>query len=68
MSEAVGGLIRAARESRGMSKCDLMRASGMTPAQIGRLERGEVNPKASTIVRLAGALGVEPGTLLPAGN
>jgi transcriptional regulator with XRE-family HTH domain len=36
----------------------------MHHAQIGMLERGRHEPRLGTIIKIAGALGVEPGALI----
>lgn len=51
------------REKRMMTQLDLAMKSGVTPAQISRLENHPSNPRVSTLKRLAAALGVEPQEL-----
>lgn len=50
--------LRAARESRGLSLMQLARISGVSPAAVSYLERGEKLPRTDTVERLARALQV----------
>lgn len=60
----VGRNVRRLRESRGLTQEDLAHLAGLHPPGIGRLERGAVDPRASTLVRVANALGVAVADLL----
>lgn len=53
-------LTQARRLAR-LSKADLHRRVGVSPAAIGQYERGEVRPRAETVAALARALDVPPG-------
>lgn len=48
----------------GLSQDMLARETDIHPTSIGRLERGDREPKLTTILRLADGLGIEPGELL----
>ena len=61
---ALGEAIRLARVERGLSQEQLADAAGVHVTHLGGVERGVRNPNYSTIVRIAGALGVSPGTLV----
>ncbi len=50
--------IRTLRTERHLSQRELARASGLSPNTLSLIERGEVSPTASTLQKLAGALGV----------
>lgn len=64
-SRAFGQRMRDLRKRQGgMSQDDLARETGIHPTSIGRLERGNREPKLTTILRLADGLGVEPGELV----
>jgi transcriptional regulator with XRE-family HTH domain len=54
---ALGPRIRSLRESRGWSLVDLAARTGLDPANLSRLERGEGDPRLSTLERVAAALG-----------
>lgn len=56
--------LRDLREAAGLTQMQLSNASGVHTTEISRLERGERNPRLTTIVKLAAGLGVEPGALL----
>lgn len=59
-----GANLRAQRTRVGLSQERLGFACNLHRTEISLLERGEREPRLSTIVRLAAALGVTPGTLL----
>ena len=56
-----GKILVTAREERGITQYRLARRSIQ---QISQIERGEREPKLSTLILLAHALGMEPGTLV----
>lgn len=56
--------IRALRVKRGLSQLGLAKRAGMSPAQLCKIERGQNGLTASTLRRLADALGVPVSTLL----
>jgi transcriptional regulator with XRE-family HTH domain len=59
-----GHNLRALRLETGMTQEALGLASGVHPTVVSRLERGERDPRISTIIKLAAALEVSPGDLL----
>jgi len=59
-----GERIEKLREAQGWSVEHLAEATGQTPDFIAQVESGEAAPPVSFLVRLAGALGVDPGTFL----
>ncbi len=60
----IGERLRKQRTRRLMSQTELAKAAGMTRNQIGRIERDEVEPRLSSIRKLAKALQVEPDKLI----
>ncbi len=50
--------LKALRKERGWKQPDLAKKSGLSPGYIARLETGRHDPKLSTLVKLAKALGV----------
>jgi len=56
--------LRAAREQRGLSQEALAQVGGLHRTEISLLERGQREPRLTTIVTLARALHVEPARLL----
>jgi transcriptional regulator with XRE-family HTH domain len=47
-----------------MTQEQLARTAGISSRQLVRIESNKVEPRFSTILKLAGALGVEPSTLV----
>lgn len=60
----LGSRIRLERETRGWSLSDLSERSGVSRAQINKVERGESSPTATFLGRLAGAFGLTISALL----
>jgi transcriptional regulator with XRE-family HTH domain len=60
----LGARIRLEREARGWSLTDLSERSGVSRAQINKVERGESSPTAALLGRLSGAFGLTLSTLL----
>lgn len=62
--ERFGQNLRRERLRAELSQESLGHASDLHPTEISRLERAVREPRLSTIVRLARALGVKPAALL----
>ena len=61
---ALGETKRAIRAKRGMSLQDVADEAGLTKSHVWDLEQGRArNPTVETVLNLALALGLEPGTL-----
>lgn len=60
----LGENLRLARERAGLSQEDLGFRSGLHRTAVSQLERGERTPRADSVVRLAGSLGIPAGDLL----
>jgi transcriptional regulator with XRE-family HTH domain len=60
----IGRSIREQRVKRFMTQEQLARTAGISLRQVVRIEKNEVEPRFSTILKLAEALGVEPSELL----
>jgi len=56
--------VRAAREAADLTQDDAAHAAGMQPAVYSRIERGEVDPRMSSVVKIAAGLGVTASDLL----
>jgi transcriptional regulator with XRE-family HTH domain len=56
MSPQIGRRIRELRESRNWLQRDLAKAAGLPLRTIGRLERGEVDVRLSTLQKITKAL------------
>ncbi len=55
---ALGGAIRHLRRERELSQEALAYAAGVHPKHVSEIERANKDPRATTVVRLADALGV----------
>lgn len=60
-----GELIRHARISAGLTQKELGERAGIAEPTIGRYELGKLNPKPSTLKKIADAIGVSWSSLLP---
>jgi transcriptional regulator with XRE-family HTH domain len=60
----IGRRVRWERVKRFMTQERLAAAAGISPRQLSRIERNEVEPRFSTILKLAEALEVEPSELV----
>jgi len=56
--KAFGGRLRDLRISKSLSQEELANEAEIPLSQVGRIERGEINPTLSTISVLARSLGV----------
>jgi transcriptional regulator with XRE-family HTH domain len=61
----IGTQLRAARERALLTQEELGTRAGVQPLTISRIETDKVEPRYSTIRKLAKALAVEPTALLP---
>lgn len=62
--ELLGRNLRHARQRAGISQEALGHKIDLHPTQVARIERGQRNPGALTIVKLAAGLGIPAGALL----
>lgn len=60
----LGEILRAARQRVGLSQEELGVRAGLHRTAVGQLERGERTPRADSLIRLAGAMGIPTGDLL----
>jgi transcriptional regulator with XRE-family HTH domain len=60
----IGGKLRRLRERRLLTQAQLGERAGVNRDQVSRIERDEVEPRFSTIHKLAEALGIAPRELL----
>jgi transcriptional regulator with XRE-family HTH domain len=58
LSTAIAAALQAARQTRGLSGGALADRSGVSRAMISKIERGETQPTAALLARLAAALGM----------
>lgn len=62
--DGFGAKIKKLRKGQGWSRESLAEATGQTPEFVARVESNDVSPPVSFLVRLAGALNIDPGTFL----
>jgi transcriptional regulator with XRE-family HTH domain len=62
--ETLAMKLKALRDQRGWTQAMLAKKAGVSPGYIARLETHRHDPKLSTLVKLAKALGVKVGRLL----
>lgn len=60
----IGQRVRAIRQRLGISLEDLGELSEISWTSIGKIERGASSPTAETLIRLATALDVDPGSFI----
>jgi DNA-binding XRE family transcriptional regulator len=59
----VVAVLRARRERQGISRVALAHRAGISPDQLGRIERGEADPRMSVLLALATVLAISPREL-----
>jgi transcriptional regulator with XRE-family HTH domain len=59
----LGERVRALRQDRGLTQESLARSLDLSVAYVSLIERGGRNPPFTTVVAIAGALGVAPREL-----
>jgi transcriptional regulator with XRE-family HTH domain len=64
LSAAIAAALLDARRAQGLSAGALAERSGVSRAMIGKVERGEAQPTAVLLSRLAGALGITLSALM----
>jgi transcriptional regulator with XRE-family HTH domain len=63
--DAFAELLLAARQQANLTQEELGFRSGLDRTTISALERAAASPKLESVIRIAGALGLEPTALLP---
>jgi transcriptional regulator with XRE-family HTH domain len=58
LTESLAATLQAARKARGLSVSALAAGAGVSRAMIAKVERGDAQPTAVLLARLAGALGM----------
>lgn len=64
-AQALGQSIKELRDQRDWLQRDLAKAAGLPIRTIGRIERGDVDVRLSTLTKIAEALRVSAKELLP---
>ncbi|HXN36505.1 MAG TPA: helix-turn-helix transcriptional regulator [Solirubrobacteraceae bacterium] len=62
---ALGRMVRAARERKGMSVAELAEAAGYKRRRLVRIEAGELDPRYDGLIALADGLGLRVAALMP---
>ena len=62
----IASAVRTARDARGLSVAELAQRSGVSRAMIGKIERGETQPTAQLLARLAAACDLTLSRLIEA--
>lgn len=65
VADAFGELLASVRGRAGLSQEELGARSGLDRTTISQLERGVTSPRMESLIRIAGALGLDPAELLP---
>jgi transcriptional regulator with XRE-family HTH domain len=60
----LGTRIREERQRFAINQMELAELAGLHFTNLGKIERGQANPSLHTILRIAGALNMNPGRLL----
>jgi transcriptional regulator with XRE-family HTH domain len=59
LMKALGKRIKDIRKARSLSQEDLSNEADIPLSQVGRIERGEINPTISSIAAIAEALNID---------
>ncbi len=60
----IGERLRKQRTRRALTQAELAEHSGVTTATVARIERDEIEPRMTTLRKLAHALEVDPAELV----
>ncbi|MHB1173388.1 MAG: helix-turn-helix domain-containing protein [Lacisediminihabitans sp.] len=63
-AQVLGKRVREYRLQLGLSQEDIADLAEMHVTNLGKIERGQANPSLTTIIRVAGVLGVDPAELI----
>ena len=65
LAKAIAARLKFLREGAGLSQQDVAMKADLSLSLVAKMEQGKkADPRASTLLALAGALGVPPGRLL----
>jgi XRE family transcriptional regulator, fatty acid utilization regulator len=60
----IGDKLKRYRTRRALTQAQLAERAGVTTATVARIERDEIEPRMTTLRKLAQALGVDPAELV----
>ena len=63
----IGKSLKMQRTLKALTQAQLAERAGVTTATVARIERDEIEPRMTTLRKLADALGVEPADLVGGG-
>ena len=63
-TRVIGNKLLAIRKKRGMTQAEVAEAAGLSDRAYAEIERGTVNMRVDTILRICGALDVTPDDIL----
>ncbi len=63
----IGKSLKMQRTLKALTQAQLAEQAGVTTATVARIERDEIEPRMTTLRKLADALGVEPAELVGGG-
>ena len=63
-TRVIGNKLLAIRKKRSMSQAEVAEAAGLSDRACAEIERGTVNMRVDTILRICGALDVTPDDIL----
>jgi transcriptional regulator with XRE-family HTH domain len=61
----IGEEVRRQREALGLTGAQLAARAGLAPSAVSQIETGKRTPSSISVIKLAGALGIEVGDLFP---
>jgi len=64
ISAIFGQVLREQRNSRGISQEDLALSANVDRTFVSQMERGIRQPSITTLIKLSGALGIQPSVLV----
>jgi len=67
LTETLGANVRHYRKARGLSQEQFAAAAGLSPAMMGKIERGETMPSFDSVEKIAAALDVPEAALFATG-
>lgn len=65
LAATMGAMIRSARETKGLTQLEIANGAGLSRTQITNIELDRTDVPTKTLMRIAQALGVRAGDLLP---
>jgi transcriptional regulator with XRE-family HTH domain len=60
----IGDKLKRQRTRRALTQAQLAERAGVSTATVARIERNEIEPRMTTLSKLAQALGVDPAELV----